>query len=513
MNNQLLLAVTAFALFFYVAAALFNWVRSPLRSIPGPMLTRFTDFWYFIRIKQGNFEKVNISLHEKYGPIVRYGPNRYSINDAEASKTIYGHGTQFPKSFWYSSFQPNDTWWNIFSEQSIKRHAHNRRFFAHAFSMTSLVNYEPYLDECGEIFSQRMLEFSKAGAPVDIGHWFQCFAFDAVAYITYGKRLGFLDRGDDIGKVIENLDASLVYSSLAGIFPSFHRYIAPLLSAMGPLFRTDRIMYVMNFTQSRITEERAAPKSVAESKTHVEGAGVGETFLRKYLVKHSEDPDAFTNYHILIGCATNMFAGSDTTGISLSGILYHILRNPDCVTKLRAEIDGFSSRGELSDNPTFKQGQDMPYLQAVIKEALRMHPAVGLPLERVVPEGGATIADRFFPEGSVVGINSWVQHHNKSIFGQDADEFRPERWLIDDEDKLSLMNRNWMPFGLGSRTCLGKNVSILEMTKLIPRIIRDFDFKLDGDAEAPGGSWTTANAWFVKPRGFCVRVEPRKLIS
>lgn len=265
--------------------------------------------------------------------------------------------------------------------------------------MTSLVNYEPYLDECGEIFSQRMLEFSKAGAPVDIGHWFQCFAFDAVAYITYGKRLGFLDRGDDIGKVIENLDASLVYSSLAGIFPSFHRYIAPLLSAMGPLFRTDRIMYVMNFTQSRITEERAAPKSVAESKTDVEGAGVGETFLRKYLVKHSEDPDAFTSYHILIGCATNMFAGSDTTGISLSGILYHILRNPDCVTKLRAEIDDFSSRGELSENPTFKQGQDMPYLQAVIKEALRMHPAVGLPLERVVPEGGATIADRFFPEG------------------------------------------------------------------------------------------------------------------
>lgn len=67
MNNQLLLAVTAFALFFYVAAALFNWVRSPLRSIPGPMLARFTDFWYFFRIKQGNFEKVNISLHEKYG--------------------------------------------------------------------------------------------------------------------------------------------------------------------------------------------------------------------------------------------------------------------------------------------------------------------------------------------------------------------------------------------------------------------------------------------------------------
>lgn len=93
------------------------------------------------------------------------------------------------------------------------------------------------------------------------------------------------------------------------------------------------------------------------------------------------------------------------------------------------------------------------------------------------------------------------------------------------------MNRNWMPvcvavsgiltrrlltstqFGLGSRTCLGKNVSILEMTKLVPRLIRDFDFKLDGNAAAPDGAWTTANAWFVKPRNFYVGVEPRSSSS
>lgn len=336
---------------------------------------------------------------EQLGTIVRYGPNRYSIDDAEASKIIYGHGTQFPKSAWYSSFQPNETAWNIFADQSIQHHAHNRRFFTNAYAMTSLVHYEPFLDECGQIFSERLLGFSKLGAAVDIGHWFQCFAFDAVAYITYGKRIGFLDCGDDIGNIIHTLDGSLLYSSLAGIFPSFHRYVTPVLAALGPPFWPDHLGYVIKFTQSMITQERASPKSVAEPKTSGEGVGVGETFLSKFLAKHYENPDAFTTYHTFVGCITNMAAGSDTTGISLSAILYHLLKNPGCIVTLRAEIDDFTSRGELSENPTFKQGQAMPYLQAVIKEALRMHPAVGLPLERVVPQGGATIAGRFFPEG------------------------------------------------------------------------------------------------------------------
>ncbi|KAF6828543.1 cytochrome p450 pisatin [Colletotrichum musicola] len=509
MNTQLLLAVGALSLFLHLAVSLARWLRSPLRSVPGPALAHFSDAWYFWTLKKGRFEEVNKSLHDKYGPVVRYGPNRYSIDDAEASKTIYGHGTQFPKSDWYSAFQPAPDLWNIFAERSIKHHSHNRRFYSNAYSMTSLVCYEPYLDECGDIFAQRLLEFSKAGTAVDFGHWFQCFAFDAVAYVTYGRRLGFLDAGDDVAGVIGSLDSTLVYSSHMGIYPTIHRYIIPWLKGIASRFGSNANLYVLNFTQKRIAEERSLPKSVAEPKTGADAPAVGETFLSKYLAKHSDDPENFTNYHILSGCALNMFAGSDTTGVSLSAVLYYLLKTPTSLEALQKEVADFASRGELLLNPTFKQAQQMPYLQAVIKEALRMHPAVGLPLERVVPEGGAIIAGRFFPEGSVVGVNSWVQHRNKTLFGEDADLFRPERWLTADEERLSVMNRNWMPFGLGSRTCLGKNVSILELSKLIPRIIRDFDFKLEGNAASPSGSWRTENAWFVKPRDFFVRVKPR----
>ncbi|KAL6410948.1 hypothetical protein AUP68_07380 [Ilyonectria robusta] len=100
-----------------------------------------------------------------------------------------------------------------------------------------------------------------------------------------------------------------------------------------------------------------------------------------------------------------MTAGSDTTGISLSAVLFFLMNHPEATRKLRLEVDQHHTRARDSRNLSFKETQEMPYLQAVIKEALRLHPAVGLPLERVVPEGGATIAGQFFPSGGLSALD------------------------------------------------------------------------------------------------------------
>lgn len=112
---------------------------------------------------------------------------------------------------------------------------------------------------------------------------------------------------------------------------------------------------------------------------------------------------------------SNIIAGSDTTAISLSAILYYLLKYPNTMIKLREEIQKHEEEGRCS-NPviTFKESQDMPYLQAVMKEAMRLHGAVGLPLWRVVPEGGTEIAGKYFPAGTVVGLNPWVVSHPHS---------------------------------------------------------------------------------------------------
>jgi cytochrome P450 len=106
--------------------------------------------------------------------------------------------------------------------------------------------------------------------------------------------------------------------------------------------------------------------------------------------------DEFVMNNVL---GANLGAGSDTTGISLTAVIYFLMRNPDCLEKLRGEIERAAQEGNISDPVSFQEAQRLPYLQACIKEALRMHAAVGQILSRVVPEGGAQLAGRHFPQG------------------------------------------------------------------------------------------------------------------
>ncbi|KIW06554.1 uncharacterized protein PV09_02984 [Verruconis gallopava] len=484
-------------------------ITSPLRRVPGPFAARFTRLWYFNRVNKGAFEKENIALHRKYGSIVRIAPDHYSIDEPAAIKQIYGIGTHFRKSDWYYGWQhPDPERHTVFSDRDIQRHAKQRRKFNALFSTSSLVNYEPFVDRCADIFIQRLTEFAYSGASFDMGHWFQCYAFDVIACITYGDRFGFLDEGKDIDQAIAHLWKTIRYSSLVGVFSEWHAFLFPYTSKIPSSGSAGR-KYIMDFVQKQLDRRMAERKrrdletGRAASKQQTE-AGVPEDFLEKMLNAQEADPDRITMADVFAMGQSNIIAGSDTTAISLCAILYNLIRHPRVMQKLRAELREKESTGQCS-NPrvTFKESLGMPYFQAVMKEALRMHPATGLPLWRVVPEGGITIRNLFFPAGTVVGVNTWVAHYNTDIFGSDANVFRPERWLEASPEQLRRMDAYYMPFGLGSRTCMGRHVSELEMSKLIPRLVREFDFEVTKKS----GNWSSENYWFVKPTDFEVRVR------
>jgi hypothetical protein len=110
----------------------------------------------------------------------------------------------------------------------------------------------------------------------------------------------------------------------------------------------------------------------------------------------------------------------------------------------QAAVRELDSTENLSDPITFDQGQRLTYIQACIKEGLRLHPAVGMLLERLVPNGGATFDGVFFPAGTIVGINPWVVALDKNVYGKDANEFRPERWLEASAEEHKLMERSFL---------------------------------------------------------------------
>ena len=135
-----------------------------------------------------------------------------------------------------------------------------------------------------------------------------------------------------------------------------------------------------------------------------------------------------------------------------------LCQNPRVYAKLEQELkDKFPDGiGPQTVSP-FSEVQALPYLNAVIAEVFRYRPTVALGLPRVVPEGGATVAGRFYKEGTVLSCPTYSIHHNAEVF-TDPDTFYPERWLDTRESELE---KYLIPFSTGPRACIGRNVSEL----------------------------------------------------
>ncbi|CAI4218950.1 unnamed protein product [Parascedosporium putredinis] len=309
---------------------------------------------------------------------------------------------------WYqASGNPFSTLPNLFTEPNPHVHASSRRKIAAAYSMTSLVRLEPLVDECTTILEARLREFASADQTFDLSLWMQCFAFDVIGKITFGERFGFLDSGADIDGIMASLTEYLNHCARVGVFPEWHKTLFRRKMKSRSL---SGVPNIRRFASTHL-EAKSAKTQLGEDKD-----GPVDIITRLLSIQ-SEDPDKIGKDEILSTAVMNIGAGSDTTSIA----------------KLREEIASYEVNGLLSNPVKFAEAQKMPYLQAVIKEALRVHPAAGLILGRVVPEGGALLAGQHFPPG----------------------------------------------FGQGSRTCIGKNISLMEISKVIPQIVRQFDLVPD----------------------------------
>lgn len=202
------------------------------------------------------------------------------------------------------------------------------------------------------------------------------------------------------------------------------------------LMRMKSSNHVVNFTLNLVSERLANP-------------GDRQDFLGAYLKAKKEYPEVVNDRQITSYSVTNVFAGSDTTAISLRSVLYHLLKEGRAMKKVLDDIDEVVGKRDCFESPiTFAESNKMLYLQAVLKEAMRVHPAVGLLLERTVPPGGCEIAGTVLPHGTIVGINPWVLHHNPEVWGEDVDAFRPERWLDADSEQLKVMERSFLAVSL-----------------------------------------------------------------
>ncbi|KAK5062850.1 hypothetical protein LTR84_004925 [Exophiala bonariae] len=479
-----------------IAYLLSNYFNHGLNKYPGPVLARFTNWWRVVDVYGRRPDITHLALHRKHGDIVRLGPNSLSFANPKTLKTIYGLNKGFTKSGFYpvqQAVSEGKRLPSLFSTVDESYHANLRRSVNNAFSMSQLVNYEPSVTETVELFlDQTEKLYANPNKVCDFAEWLQFFAFDVIGQITYSKRHGFLENNVDVDGMIGYLGRLFSYVAPVGQMP-----FLDLLFLKNPLvLLLDKFGFKpLAFPVATFAKQRMAERFKEMEAQGIEKGTAKPDLLSMFLKAQNDRPEFMTDQRVLTMAVSMAFAGSETTAISLAAVFYYLLRNPPAYQKLMQELDEAVEEGRIADSPagtvTWAESQKLPYLDACIKEAFRMHPAAGLPLERITPPQGIEIDGHFIPGGTIVGCNAWVIHKREEIFGSQVDTFIPERWLDATPEQLKEMNGTLFQFGAGARTCIGKNISLLEMYKLIPAFLRRFEVQFDD----PSKDWKLHNGY------------------
>ncbi|KAJ5424679.1 Cytochrome P450 E-class group I [Penicillium cf. griseofulvum] len=387
---------------------------------------------------------------------------------------------------------------NLFSTRDEAYHRYQKRSVAEAYSLSSLLELESSVDSCTEIFTSQLSKFATKCTPIDLGTWLQYYAFDVIGEIAFAKKLGFLEQGRDIDGMMQAIKGMLVYASLCGQIPKMHKVLLgnPLLTLFMPSMESwnQVLQFTLKAVNSVASLKRDGDK-IDEYQGEGEGEG-GKDMMSRWMAIHRADPEKLSVRDIIVHLSANVFVGAATTSIALRAILYFLMRNSRCMDKVRGEIDTAVLAGRVGNPILYHESlAHLPYTTAVIKEALRLHPSTGLIIEREVPQPGTTICGEYIPGGTVVGINAWVVNRNERVF-HDPHVFIPERWLDSTPEKLKEMEQTIFTFGYGPRACVGKNISFIEMHKIVPQLLREFDIRLNSSKE-----WNVRNIWFVQQEG------------
>ncbi|KAG9507987.1 hypothetical protein J7337_001544 [Fusarium musae] len=434
-------------------AQLFRVVRrwSRLRHIPGPASAGWTSWWQCRGALSGRYHEHLKNAADQFGPLVRIGPNEVLSTDPVVLRNMSAVRSTYTKGDFYSSGRIVPGVDNVVSERDEAKHKFMRAKMAPGYSYKE---NEGFGFEAGinrqllnfiSLIDRKYLSTTSESRPLDLAEKTQFFALDVIGDVSFGEPFGYLTKDEDLYQYNEINASSLPVLNLVSVYPWLGRVVH---------------QWPLNLLLPR--EEDQLREALCSQKT-VRGGHDEERY----------DADAYQQ----------RIAGSNTTAHALRMIILSLITNPNAYRSLIAEIRKVAS--SVSNPISWAQTQTLPYLQAVVREGLRMWPPVaGLGFKQVPPEGD-TVNGFFVPGGTQVGQGFYAVGRSRLVWGDDADVFRPERWLLADEDRLrDMIAALDTHFGHGKYSCLGKPIALMEIHKAVFELFKRYDFAIF-NAERP----------------------------
>ncbi len=356
----------------------------------------------------GKLVKRERELHEKYGEIIRLAPDEVSFANEEAWNDIYnfrrGHKRAVRDKAYYVGWfpllsimdvailtsiyiAPNDLADNLITTSDPKFHGRVRGLMSHSFTEDSLRNQHPLIHHHADMLVDKLRQLAAApqslmepGALVNLTDWLNFFTMDVIGDLAFGEPFGCLETGE-YHSWVRTLFSYLKGMSLAAA-PRYYPLTEKLFMKMIPQSVLEGQRQHTKYASERILRRLELKTDRPDFMT---------PFLRNNVnFEHMSKDEILSTFNFII------VGGSETTATTLTGIFNHLCKNERILTRLCTEI---RRRYGKEEDITIDSIHDLPYLEAVLNEGLRMCNPIPGGLPRMVPEGGDTYCGKFLPGG------------------------------------------------------------------------------------------------------------------
>lgn len=462
-----------------------------LRQFPGMTpLSPLTNVPYMYYANRGRRFRAVHEAHEKYGPVVRVGPNSVSFSDIAAVKDIYGHGSPVTKDNFYTLTA--STHRHLADVVDKKEHSRKRRVLAAAFSQAGLEQWEhivadraralidQYDKACDEptyVVTPHAYNDPTLTSPralqgfINHRQWMILFAQDAIAQIGFTADLKLLEQGTDSVTITNYHGRTKTFSYREGLFNS-QRITTSLVWSTG-WYRSLKSLSSWHRYWAHDEDYNDLVLYLAKKrlKRYQNGEKL-EDFFTHLLEDKYGNHNMYPMGELVAEGNILLNAGSDTTGIALTNVIWQLLSNPDTLIKLRQELDAVLQ----PDEPVapFDRVKHLPYLRACLDEAMRLAPPNTMNVPRLTPPQGMSIGGHWIAGGTTVHSPTYTVHRNPHIF-HEPNIFNPDRWLGESGKDLQ---QHFLTFSAGSRGCIGRNITYLEQIIVVASLVYRYDMQL-----------------------------------
>ncbi|KAK4171812.1 putative cytochrome P450 E-class, group I [Triangularia setosa] len=444
-----------------------------LRHFNGPLWAHFTYYWFVSKVFRARMLNTLQELSDKYGPICRVGPNDLLVGDFDEVVRINGVRSPYVKSDWYTTIRFDvDGGDSVVSLMDTAEHDVRKAKLIKGYEGRGRGQDKGWMDK---VVDKQLVElvrllrekYVKQGRRINWTDVVRYFSVDVTMEALMGEAWGDLQTDSDIHKFFEMSDYSVPFMHTVGSWGSLRWLTSSwwFIRKAGP----------------RVTDDHGLGKFIG--------------IVKKEVAKRFSDPEAkkgdmlydwvsqgLTPRECELDLVLGVIASADTVAVPMRTIFLYLITSPLVYAKLKAEITAAIKAGTISEPITNQEALKLPYMQAVIHEGLRMMPISAFGFPKRVPSKGDMMCGQHVPGGTDIFPNNLAIQRSKKVFGDDADVFQPERWLIENTrgaEHRSLMVRHIeVIFGHGRWQCPGRMLAWVELNKIFVELLRNFDFQV-----------------------------------